>query len=358
MVKRILQSLLLTLLLTGCMNIDQRILDDIQLSTAAGYEYIEDDTLEITTVFPSFQTDKSIKSETITDSSTLSKEVRDKHSLQSEKPFVSGKVEVTLYEWKTAEKGINNLLDTLQRDPSIGSNVFLVVVDGSPKELLSKQYGNPDNGIYLSNLIEQNIETGLIHKTNLHQFLYKLYAEGIDPALPVIKQEDGQVKLTAVGLFENDKLVGQIEEEQFFIFKILLERKGNKDSYSLKLNEDEEISIYNIGSERKYDIQKPLTNSEIIINVKLKSSILEYQNGTLKNEKITYLEKEIKKLIEQESLEMIQQFQEKGIDPLGIGEEVRTRTRNWDQKKWKELYPDLKITVNVEVNLLEKGVVE
>jgi spore germination protein len=340
------------------MNIDQRIIDDIQLSTAGGYEYTEDGMIEVTSVYPSFQPDKSVISKTITDTAKLSKEVRDKHSLQSEKPVFSGKIEVTLYEWKTAEKGIHDLLDTLQRDPSIGSNIYLVVVDGSPKELLSKQYGNPDTGIYLSNLIEQNIEAGQIHKTNLHQFLYKLYAEGMDPALPVIKQEDDQVKLKAVGLFKDDKLVDQIEEEQFFVFKILLERKGQKGSHALQVNEDKDISIFNISSERNYDIKKPMTNSEIIINVKLNATISEYQDGTLNTGKITKLEKEIKELIEKDSQEMIQQFQEKGIDPLGIGEEVRTRTRNWDQKKWKELYPDLKITVNVNVNLLESGVVE
>jgi spore germination protein len=55
---------------------------------------------------------------------------------------------------------------------------------------------------------------------------------------------------------------------------------------------------------------------------------------------------------------MIQQFQEKGIDPLGIGEEVRTRTRKWDQKKWKELYPDIKITVQAKVKIMESGVIE
>lgn len=340
------------------MHIDKRIIDDVQLSTAGGYEYIDDDTIELTVVFPNFQPDKSVKSETLVASSNLSKENRDKLSLQSEKPFVSGKTEVTLYEWKTAERGLSDLLDTLQRDPSIGSNVYLVVVDGSPKELLKKQYGNPDNGIFLSNLIEQNIETGLIHKTNLHQFLYKLYADGIDPVLPVVKQEKGVVKLTAIGLFKDDKLVDKIGEEDFYLFKILLTRKGYKDSYAIKLNDDDDLLIYNIFSKRKFDIPKPMSNSDITINVDIESNIVEYQGESLTDQKIKELEEAVEVMIEERSEKMIQQFQKKGTDPLGIGEEVRTRTRNWDLEKWKDLYPSLKIRVHVKLKLLETGVVD
>jgi spore germination protein len=351
--------MLMAVLMSGCMNIDKKVLDDIQLGTAAGYEYMEDDeTIEMTVVYPNFQPDKSVKSETLVASSILSKEIRDKLTLQSDKPLVSGKVEVTLYERRVAEKGIFDLLDTLQRDPSIGTNVYLSVVEGSPKEVLSKQYGNLDNGIYLSNLIEQNIENGLIHKTNLHQFLYKLYADGIDPMLPILEQKGGKIHIKAIGLFDDDKLVDQIEEDEFFFLKILLERKGQKDSYALQYKEDKKASIVNINSKRKYDIPKPMTSSEIKINVKLKSTIREYSNGPLNIQNIKELEKVMVEEIETKTQDMIQRFQELGIDPLGIGEEVRTRTRKWDQKKWEDLYPNIKITVSVNVKILESGVVK
>ncbi len=348
----------MTVFLSGCMNIKQRVLDDIQLATAAGYEYIDEDQIEVTAVFPNFQPDKSVKNETLVASSILSKEIRDKHSLQSEKPLVSGKIEVTLYERKTAERGIKDLLDTLQRDPSVGSNVYLAVVDGSPKELLSKQYGNMDNGIFLSNLIEQNIESGLIHKTNLHQFLYKYYAEGIDPMLPIIEQKDGKINLKAIGLFDEDKLVDQIEEKNYFYLKILLNRKGENDTHAIQLENKTKFSVFNIRSKRKYQIPKPMTNSEIIIKLKLKSMIREYNNGLLTDSKLNELEKAMEEDIKKNSEEMIKKFQEKEIDPLGIGEEVRTRTREWNKEKWDDIYPDIKISVQVTMDIIESGIVE
>lgn len=354
----IVVSVIMPIFLSGCMNIKERVLDDIQLATAAGYEYIDEDKIEVTAVFPNFQLDKSVKNETLVASSILSKEIRDKHSLQSEKPLVSGKLEVTLYEKKTAERGIKDLLDTLQRDPSVGSNVYLAVIEGSPKDLLSKQYGNMDNGIFLSNLIEQNIESGLIHKTNLHQFLYKYYADGIDPMLPIIEKKDGKINLKAIGLFDEDKMVDQIEEKEYFYLKILLNRKGENDTHAIQLDGNTKVSIFNIRSKRKYYIPKPMTNNEIIIEVKLKSMIREYNDGTLTKHKLRELEKAMEEDIKKNSEEMIKKFQEKKIDPLGIGEEVRTRTRKWNKEKWEEIYPDIKISVQVTMDIIESGIIE
>jgi len=357
-VKKAVLPLLVVFMLSGCMNIEKRVLDDIQLATALGYEYIDKDTFETTVVFPNFQPDKSVKNETITAKSVLTREIRDLQSLQSDKPFVSGKIEVTLFERKTAERGLANLLDALQRDPSVGAKVYLGILEGSPRDFLSKQYGNADNGIYLSNLIEQNIESGLIHKTNLHQFMYKLYAEGIDPVLPILEQKEGNANLKALGLFKNDKLVDEIKPEQFFIFKILLERRSQRDSYAIQFKNKGKASIYNIKATRKFEIPKPMTSSDINMNIKIRSILLEYQNGSLSKAKMTMLEKEMEKEFKKAAEDMIKKFQEKGIDPLGIGEQVRTRSRNWDMNKWKDIYPTIKLNVNVDVELLESGVIQ
>lgn len=347
---------LLTVFLTGCMNIDTDILDDVQLVTGTAFEYVDDDKIEVTSVFPNYLPDGSVKNESLTTRAILNKENRDMQSLQSDKPIVSGKLEVALYERETAEKGVGNLLDTITRDPSIGSTVYLAILEGSPKEVLSKQYGNVDNGIYLSNLIEQNVEGGLIHKTNLHIFRYKLFAEGMDPMLPIIEQKDGKIIIEKIGLFKDDKLVDQIDQKKFFFLTLLSERKSQKDTYAYDNNE--KASIINVRSVRKYNIPEPMTNSEIKINLNIKAIIREYIDGTLNKQNVKKLENEIKEDLEKNSEDLIKQFQEKEIDPIGIGEEVRTRTRQWDKKKWEDLYPDIKITVQAKVKIIEAGVIE
>jgi spore germination protein len=55
---------------------------------------------------------------------------------------------------------------------------------------------------------------------------------------------------------------------------------------------------------------------------------------------------------------MIKKFQVLKVDPLGLGEQVRSRTRNWDEKKWNNMYPTIHVKVKLDVEIIESGVVE
>ncbi|WP_419180568.1 Ger(x)C family spore germination C-terminal domain-containing protein [Bacillus salipaludis] len=46
---------------------------------------------------------------------------------------------------------------------------------------------------------------------------------------------------------------------------------------------------------------------------------------------------------------LIQSFQKLKIDPIGLGDEVRSRTRNLNDRKWLTQYPSAKINVKVHV---------
>ncbi len=344
--------------LSGCMNAKPKILDDINLATAVGFDYVDTEKFRATWVAPTYMPDKTIVDESYTAISTLSKEVRAKINQQSEKQVLSGKFEVALYSKKIAQKDISKLIDTLQRDPSIGANVNLAVVDGTANELLTKQLGNSDKGIYLSNLFEQNIKHGLLPKTNLQLFLYAFYSEGRDPILPFIKALDGKVDIKGIALFSKGKYVSHLKKEQVFAFNMMLNRKSNSESFAVKLEKKQYASLFNITSKRKYEIQKPMANAPITIKLKVQAILREYSGGKADKAKIKEIEKAMEKDIEKEANRMIEKFQKLKIDPLGIGEQVRTRTRKWDMKKFEKQYPTLPIRVKAKVKVIETGVIE
>ncbi|MBO1514460.1 Ger(x)C family spore germination protein [Metabacillus bambusae] len=358
-IKNVILILLSLFLMSGCMNIDKKILDDIQLSSAGGYDYVDSRTVEVTAVTPIYRPDKSVLNETFTTSVSLSKEARVKLNEQSDKPFVSGKIQVALYSSRLAEEGLIDTLDTLVRDPSIGSKVYLVIVEGSAKEFLKKQYGSTDNGIYLSNLIEQNIKSGRIPKTNLHQFKYSYHSEGMDPFLPIIGEEYDKADIKGLALFKQDKFVQHLKDTDMFIFKILYEKSSSDASMELELGEREEMaSVYNVNTKRSYDVPKPMTDSKITLRVKFKGIVNEYSGEKINKQAVSKIESKMKEEIEKKGEELIKEFQDLGIDPLGIGDQVRTRTRNWDQKEWYSLYPNVEINVKADVQILETGVIE
>ena len=56
--------------------------------------------------------------------------------------------------------------------------------------------------------------------------------------------------------------------------------------------------------------------------------------------------------------ELIKQFQEKEIDPIGIREEIRSHSRKWSMKQIQDMYPNVDIAVNVEINVVQSGIGE
>ncbi|RDI38001.1 Ger(x)C family spore germination protein [Falsibacillus pallidus] len=341
------------------MKIKQKTLDDVQMATAVGYDYVDENSIEVTAVAPNYQPDKKVINEVYSAVGELSKEVRNKVNEQSEKPFVSGKIQLALYSRKLAEKGIIEVIDTLQRDPSVGASVLLAVVDGSCKELLNIQYGNSDNGIYLSNLIEQNEDMGIIPMSNLHTFLYSYYSEGKDPFLPMMALKDGRASLAGLAFFNKDKMVDTFNGQDVFIFKSLLENSETDGSIEVKLqSKDKYASLANIQSSRSISIPSPMTTKQITISVKIKSVLRETSGKNLTPKKVKNIEKMAEKEFEKRAEKLIKRFQSENIDPLGIGEETRTSTRHWNYDQWKTIYPEIPIKVKADIRILETGVID
>jgi spore germination protein len=357
MIKRMLIITCLgCLLLSGC--VQKQILDDVQLITAAGYDLIGEGKILGTALAPT-HTEQEIKNNTFTGIATLSKEIRGEINSQSSKPFVSGSLEVALYSKELAQQGIIELVDSLQRDPSIGSRIYLAIVDGSAKELLEGEYGTQDNGMYLSKLMEQNINRGMLPKTNLHRFLFTFYGEGMDPILPYLEVMNGNIRVKGIALLDNDRYVDYVKDDDAFLLNVLIDKFTRNDSIDVRLNDkDEYASIYNIHSNRDYQMENQMSNPEITIHTKMESIIREYSGENLDEKTIAKIEQQLETELEKKANELIKRLQELKIDPLGIGNQVRRRSRNWDSEKWGDLYPDAKVNVQFDIQVTETGIIK
>jgi spore germination protein len=343
--------------LSGCLN--QKILDDVQLATATGFELGEDGKmLEATAVVPVYKPDLTVVNKTYTTSSELSKVMRDKLDRKSHKPFVSGKIEVALFSRELAEKGIFGVLDTFRRDPSTGAKMFLAVVEGNIKKQLKVQYGETDNGMYLSDLIEHNIESGILPKTNLHLYTKDYREEGKDPILPYLQLGEKEVNILGIALFKGDQFIDYLKGEDNYVFMFLNEKFTSDATLTVQLEEQEAFaSVFHIKSNRSFKINNIHKNPKILIKVKTEAIIQEYSGDNLTKSIMRKIEKKMEKDIKRKAESMIIRFQELNIDPLGIGMQVRHRTRHWDKDKWDTLYPTIPVQVDVNVDILEAGVI-
>ncbi|PFG03228.1 Ger(x)C family spore germination protein [Bacillus sp. es.036] len=349
------------LLLTGC--VQRSILDDIQMVTIIGYDLPEEDSeeglIKGVAVAPQYQADGRIDNSVFIQTAALSKEIRSQYNSESPKPFVSGKLEVALFSKDIAEtEGIIQLVDTLQRDPSIGSRVFLGISSSDMETLLRTNYGNVDTGTFIHDTLNHNSKHGMLPETNLHDFLYNYYSEGNDPFLPLVELDEDKVKIIGLALFQGDRMVGSIDAKHLFTFKVLHHKFSSNDSFTVKINEEEHAAIYNIASKRNLNLKKVGSN-KIEIYGEVLGVIKEYSGQKLTPAKLKEIEVAMEDDIEKRGMEMIEEFQTQNIDPLGLGNAVRSVTRgDFTKEDWRQQYPDMDITFQMNVTVTESGVIE
>ena len=353
MIKTIIILLLfISSILTGCVR--TKILDDLHLDSAIGYDYVDEDRIQGTIVVPVYNPDKSISSETFTETSSLSKEILIKIDSKSPEPVETGKLELILFSSELAGHGIFDLVDNFQRDPNVTTNLSLAVVDGEAREMLTTQFENEDTGRYVSQIIEQNTNLGLLPKKNLHQFMFDYYSTGMDSYLPLLKLENDLVTVSGIALFDKDKFVDQIDYSDLFVFTVLSETSEN-GSYKVRTD----TYVRNLGSKRKFLVSNIKTKPEITVNVQIDGIIRQYSGEKIQQKKMyKKVEKQMEQDVKKQAEKMIKKFQSLKIDPLGFGQQVRSRTRNWDEKKWNDMYPTINVNVKVDVKITESGVVE
>jgi spore germination protein len=352
--KKILFLLLIPSLLSGC--VEEKIIDDINIISAVGYDKVEGDQVMGTAIIPVYKADKSISNESFTAIAKQSKAIDRKIQQKSADPMESGSIEVVLFGKEFAEEGVIEITDTLERDSSIGSNLFLAVVDGKAREVLESDLGNLGTGSYLSTLFEHNMTRRELPLSNLHLFLYAYYSKVKDAALPYVKLEGNKVNIKGVALFDENKVVSYLDDADMFFFKALMENFKN-GSYTFTI-EDEFVTTYSLTLERKYTIEQALSDPLVNVKVKLKGHIREFSGEKIDTKMIKKIEKRFEEIINEKTETLLSKFKELQIDPVGIGLLAKTQTRNFDEEKWNEVYEKATFNVSSEVHISETGVVE
>ncbi|WP_226676978.1 Ger(x)C family spore germination protein [Rossellomorea aquimaris] len=352
--------------LTGC--VEREILDDLYIETGKAFDYEGEDKIRGTALFPIYLADKSIQNGTLSAEASSTREVLEKLERRSQQPLVRGSLDIVLIGEELARKGIIDIGDSLQRDASVGARLYLTVTEGEAGELIKGNYGLRGNGTYLSNLIHHNINRRELPATNLHMFIFDYFQEGQTPYLPILKQLSNEsVAITGVALFDKDKMIKKIPAKDMFFFKLLVDRfaegshviKMGKERGSGHVEKSVEASVTSLKSKSKIIVKHNTNPVEVTIRIKIRGIIREYTGKNLTPDKVIEVEKEMKKDIEENCLKMLKDFQELGIDPVGIGQSQKHGIRGFDFKEWDDsIYPQVKFNVEAKVQILEAGTVE
>ncbi|HFH7542391.1 TPA: hypothetical protein ACGMW9_002364, partial [Streptococcus agalactiae] len=179
--------LLCFFLCTACM-LPEKILERQGISTIIGFDLLDENTYKGTISLLQFDRKEEKTSVTISAVGTTSKQIRQNLEQQTSHDLTSGQLRTILFDkYMTEMIGISSFLDTMQRDSSIGSLIFLAITNNAESTINNKNYEEyPEMGSYIYQLLDKHEKKEMLINSNLHDFISTLYEIGIDPTLPIL----------------------------------------------------------------------------------------------------------------------------------------------------------------------------
>lgn len=365
-------AVILVVLLSACA--DPKTLERMGLVTTVGYDVTEDGEILATMVLLHIDPEAPQNSAILTAKASTSKGARIKADLKSPKKLQSGQLRVALFSEEVVKLGLINLADTLARDPSISDLTYLAVVEGSANSLINQKNTHfTDISQLIYKELDQNIKGETIPSSTLQETMHDYYADGIDPILPTIKGGNGEIRITGMALMNTDRMVGKINSTEAFFLKLINDRYEagsveliiSKDGFTIvnQAQSPRELAVVIDTITSKSDIKlKSKENLEFTLKIKLKTRLLEInQTLDIKNpNNLKLLEEKLAEKIKTDVEALIAKAQEAGSDPFGFGEVYRKSVRksNLTTEKWHKMYPESKVNVDIDFEILRTGVVE
>lgn len=361
------------LILPISLHLEKNVLEKLGMMVALGYDRGKDNLINATYVM--HQIDPNSKSSVmrVTSEALTSKGARTAANRKSNKKVVSGQLRVVIYDYKLAQAGISPLVDTLFRDASIASTVYMAVSKDKAEDLLLHKYVDiPDIGTFIVDSIHQNIVGEQMVSSTLHEFLSAIYST-TDPMIPLLERKGDSVELKDVAVFRGDKLVGTVDPKEAFYLKTIRDRykTGNIEisldtdhlgDLAKQVNDKTvRVVIENIRSNSSKTLisQSP---PQFKIQIKLKGVLTESSARLDLGQPnvIETLQKAMNEKAEQQIQALFKKLIALNSDPIGFGEIFRSHV--YDSKltsdAWHEMYKSASFDVDVDMKIVRLGQIQ
>ncbi|MEH7176558.1 Ger(x)C family spore germination protein [Neobacillus vireti] len=368
-------------LLTSC-GVETKQLERLGLITAIGFDLKKENEIKGTVSVTKFDPMAKVMTNLISANANTLQTLRSEENLATDQRLEMGQLRCVVYSKELAEKGIIQLVNALNRDPTVGNMVYLTIAEEDAFSVInmSQKKIKINIGTYLYNLIRQNVERELLISPTLHEFNHNYFDYGQDPVLPILQVKKDKVAISGVALFNDDKMVARLNNDKLFYLKLLIDeyRTGSKE---LEFNPGEFAKIINLHGGRSFEkiynklfisIDNLRSNTKIKlvdkknlrfkVEVSMDSRLLETTNflNLGKPENMKFIEKKINKEMENEIKKLLLYFQEKQVDPVGIGNVYMAHVRGKpiSEEKWKKLFKNAKFDIQVKNTIARTGTMD
>lgn len=361
--------IIVVLLFTGCT--DQILYEDIGFILQVGLEQDDEGQFVYSITYPVTEENAVEKSAflSVTGESLMwvsREELRDRSS----KILLAGKAQNVMYSKELARKGMKEFLEIFMRNPDNPLQANVVIVDGSPKEMmqLSMNYKDkPRSAFYVNDLMRDGRNKAIASQHKLYSIILFDFARTIDAFIPIFQYNSEGIEIKGSALLDGDRMVGEISKDQTILLNLLT---GNNKKGRYTLNQpvpDENTNDIRTGAavmflkaKRNIQVQvKPGKKLRTDIELKLHMRVEEYAgpHNLEDNDKMKQFETLLANAIKADCLELLRIIQEAGSDPLGLEEKVRAKNnKEYKQMNWDEEYQKMQFNMDVKVKVESFGV--
>ncbi|MBI6874055.1 Ger(x)C family spore germination protein [Clostridium aciditolerans] len=259
---------------------------------------------------------------------------------------------------------LKEIVDYLQREPSLNRNMYVVISDGKAEEYIKhkpRMEKNIEN--YISGLIENTTRSTSILPVTLNEFLILLSENG-NAMLPrmTIEKDKNELGISGVGIIKDYKYKGDLSAIETANLEMLRGKLkgGRKTIY--KNGHPIDVVIDSAGRKISMDNQQGKLTFNIYLDIE--GELKDYYVGgeVFSKDMLQSLQQNLNNSVKQECAQVVQITQrELGVDPIGIREYIeKYHPSLWKQIKnnWSEVYSSATINVIVNSNIRRIGVVK
>ncbi|OTW73384.1 MULTISPECIES: Ger(x)C family spore germination protein [Bacillus cereus group] len=289
--------------------------------------------------------------------------------------MTASKAEIILIGKKLAQEA-NWLqeLDSSYRDPYATINAKVVLVDGPTEEIFKIHKPNkPSLSSYINGVIESSIQNNQSVSSTIQQLMREQNEEGMTQTVPIIKKTNNEIDTVGIAfLNRRGKYLTHIPKKDVKFFNLINKPKSNGRMIlhlSLppkKFNKKTNTSIFIQNAKRKVDVN--FQNGKFVFNFNIYANValIEKTNANLikghydNKKNINNLKSAIQKEINDNLQNILNEIQQKKIDPIGLSLYARAfQYKEWKKVKgdWLQALAEAKINVKTHVKIKDTGTI-
>jgi len=307
-------------------------------------------------------------------------------SVISKKLFFGGTKALIIGE-DAAKYKIIDIIDLVDRTPSIRENVDIVIAQNAEETLSTVDYSKTTpSGIEISNLLKQGINSGTSCSVSAQDFEEMLAISGLEAVAPHVVSSSNQKTeakggveknvrsyeerignniLDGMAIFKGDHFVGYINGKESQGYRWITGLKIHELKTSLSTDNNSDYAYYYIISSKssmsvKLEDDKPVVNLKVSITAELRKNLNNNESNILLPEELEELEIKLSDKVQSEMEAALNKCQkEYKSDVFGFGFKLfRENPKLWHAKyesEWDKLYPELPVNIEVDSKIIGTG---